>query len=235
MNSSLSFSRFLSPSDEGWPEALALYLRAFPARERRNEADLRAALADPAFHACAIRLDGAAAGILFYWEYDGGSYVEYLAVEPEFRGRQVGSRALGAFCRGRNVVLEIEPPEEPSPTVPPTSPSATPSVSSSAVHPAAPFVSSPASPSADASAARELPQSLRRLHFYERAGFVRNPQPYLHPSYGDPAEPHPLVLMSRPGPLGDEALRRFERFIRERVLRYSRLGQPVGPLLTGGA
>lgn len=235
MNSSLSFTRFLSPSDEGWPEALALYLRAFPARERRNEADLRAALADPAFHACAIRLDGAAAGILFYWEYDGGSYVEYLAVEPEFRGRQVGSGALGAFCRGRNVVLEIEPPEEPSPTVPLTSPSATPSVSSSAVPPAAPFVPSPAFPSADASVARELPQSLRRLHFYERAGFVRNPQPYLHPSYGDPAEPHPLVLMSRPGPLGDEALRRFERFIRERVLRYSRLEQPVGPLLIGGA
>ncbi len=207
MTSALTFFRFRSPSDEGWPEALSLYLRAFPARERRNEADLRAALADPAFHACAIRRAGAAAGILFYWEYDGGSYVEYLAVEPEFRGRQVGSEALGAFCRGRSVVLEIEPPEESAPT----------------------------DGAAGAPAAREVPITLRRLHFYQRSGFVRNPQHYLHPSYGDPAEPHPLVLMSRPGPLDGEALRRFERFIRERVLRYSRLEQPVGPLLTGGA
>ena len=38
--------------------------------------------------------------------------------------------------------------------------------------------------------------SIRRLHFYERLGFVANPYQYIHPSFRKPFTPHRLVLMS---------------------------------------
>ncbi len=60
--------------------------------------------------------------------------------------------------------------------------------------------------------------TVRRLRFYERAGFVANPHSYIHPSYGEPAEPHRLVLMSSPKALGDD--------VRERVMGYSQLKTP---------
>ena len=71
--------------------------------------------------------------------------------------------------------------------------------------------------------------SIRRLHFYERLGFVANPYNYVHPSYRSPFHPHRLVLMSRPEPLTDQEARRFADFIRERVLRYSEHEHPELP------
>lgn len=71
--------------------------------------------------------------------------------------------------------------------------------------------------------------SIRRLHFYQRLGFVSNPHPYIHPSFRRPFHPHRLVLMSRPGTLSDEEARRFADFIREHVLRYSDHEQPDLP------
>ena len=40
------------------------------------------------------------------------SYVEHLAVSPRLRGQNMGSKALAAFCQGRRVILEIDPPED---------------------------------------------------------------------------------------------------------------------------
>ncbi|MCM1300804.1 MAG: GNAT family N-acetyltransferase [Alistipes senegalensis] len=72
--------------------------------------------------------------------------------------------------------------------------------------------------------------SIRRLHFYERAGFVANPAyRYIHPSYRRSFEPYPLLLLSRPLPLGHDDARCFADFVREHILgRYS---EQEGPLL----
>lgn len=73
--------------------------------------------------------------------------------------------------------------------------------------------------------------SIRRLGFYERAGFVRNPQQYVHPSYAQPFEAHPLVLMSYPDALSDDEARVLADFVREKVLRYSEHVRPIQPIL----
>lgn len=182
---SLQFIPFRSRSDEGWAEARELYENSFPACERWNEADYDRAFDDPLFEADAIRRDGEFVGILFHWTCDGFHYVEHLAVSPRLRGQNMGSRALEAFCRGKRVILEIDPPED------------------------------------------EI--SIRRLHFYERLGFVANPHNYIHPSFRKPFQHHRLVLMSRPGPLGDDEARRFADFIREHVLLYSEHERPELP------
>lgn len=76
--------------------------------------------------------------------------------------------------------------------------------------------------------------SVRRLHFYERLGFVANPEyRYIHPSYRRPFQRYPLVLLSRPQALGHEEARRFAGFVRERILgRYSEHERPELPAIS---
>ena len=51
-------------------------------------------------------------GILFHWNAGDYRYVEHLAVSPRLRGQNMGSKDLAAFCQGRRVILEIDPPED---------------------------------------------------------------------------------------------------------------------------
>lgn len=73
--------------------------------------------------------------------------------------------------------------------------------------------------------------SIRRLHFYQRLGFVENPQQYLFPSYSRPFETYQLVLLSLHDPLTNDQARDFADFIRERVLLYSEHEAPELPRL----
>ena len=178
---------FRSPADKGWEEADTLYRAAFPAKEIRSAEDHLRALQDPLYKAEGIWLDERFAGLLYYWELGDSRYIEHLAVDPALRGRHIGSDVLAVFCRGKRVILEIDPPENPV--------------------------------------------ALRRLHFYERLGFVSNPQLFLHPSFRKPFETHRLVLMSYPSPLEHDEARAFADFVRERVLRYSEHDAPELPRL----
>lgn len=175
------------PGTEAWDAALEIYREAFPRKERRSEADQLRALADPLFRTEGIFVDGTLRGIVFYWLFGESRYIEYLAMAPAMRGRNLGSQVLQRFCAGRRVILEIEPPED------------------------------------------EL--TVRRLHFYERAGFHADARRYIHPSYSRPFEPHRLVLMSYPSPLENDEARLFADFIRERVLAYSEHQAPTAPRL----
>lgn len=112
MKQLLQFVPFRSPDDKGWAEALEIIRQSFPHKEQRDVDDLVRALGDPAFAADGIWSDGKLAGILFHWLYGEWHYVEHLAVSPAMRGRHTGSEALGAFCRGKRVILEIDPPED---------------------------------------------------------------------------------------------------------------------------
>lgn len=187
MTTQLQFIPFKSRTDKGWAEAWALYENSFPYCERWNAEAYDRAFGDPHFVADGIWLDGNLIGILFHWNAGDYHYVEHLAVSPALRGQNMGSKALAAFCRGRRVVLEIDPPVDDI--------------------------------------------SIRRLHFYQRLGFVENPQEYIHPSFRRPFTPHKLVLMSYPDPLTNDEARVFADFIRERVLRYSEHEHPDLPRL----
>ena len=65
--------------------------------------------------------------------------------------------------------------------------------------------------------------SIRRQGFYERNGFVTNPYLYIHPSFRRPFQPHRLVLMSYPGPLGRQEAAGFE------AVSYTHLTLPTTP------
>ena len=187
MKPSLQLIPFRSPADKGWKEAMELYRNAFPPKEIRSEDDHLRAMDDPRYEADGIWLKGRFAGLLYFWKVNEWYYIEHLAVNPELRGCHIGSEALAAFCNGRQVILEIDPPED------------------------------------------EI--SIRRLHFYQRLGFVMNPQTYLHPSFRRPFETHRLVLLSYPRLIENNEARDFADFVRERVLLYSEHERPELPRL----
>ena len=65
--------------------------------------------------------------------------------------------------------------------------------------------------------------TIRRLHFYERLGFVANRHEYTHPSYrtGISAHPHRLAIMSYGKPLDDTEFAGFVQAMHNGPLRYS--------------
>ena len=91
---------------------MEIYRRSFPYKEQRSEEDHVRALRDPHFRADGIWCGDEFVGILYHWQGDGWHYVEHLAVSPALRGRNMGSKALAAFCEGRRVILEIDPPAD---------------------------------------------------------------------------------------------------------------------------
>lgn len=170
-------------SPELWTRIWNLYESSFPLHERRSrEAQLRA-FDDP--KSCGRIItdeNGDLAAILFYWLYGSNVYLEFLAVDPRMRGRNIGTAVVEkilALHPGCTVILEIEPPED------------------------------------------EL--TSRRLHFYERLGFVSNPYPYIHPSYrrGEKAMPHRLTLLSHGRAISQTEFEDFREFMESTVLRYS--------------
>ena len=112
MTQQLRFIPFRSRSDKGWAEAWALYEASFPDCERWDGTGYDRAFGDPHFEADGIWRGDEFIGILFHWNAGDYHYVEHLAVSPRLRGQNMGSKALAAFCEGRRVILEIDPPED---------------------------------------------------------------------------------------------------------------------------
>ena len=110
MTQQLRFIPFKSRSDKGWAEAWALYEASFPDCERWDGTGYDRAFGDPHFEADGIWRGDEFIGILFHWNAGDYRYVEHLAVSPRLRGQNMGSKALAAFCQGRRVILEIDPP-----------------------------------------------------------------------------------------------------------------------------
>lgn len=96
-----------------WSEAWRLYRESFPVHERRSLEAHVSAESDEAFYTQAVVDEGRLVAILFWWLYDGGIFLEHLAVSPTARGQGVGSALLERFIAehpGRGIILEIDPP-----------------------------------------------------------------------------------------------------------------------------
>lgn len=65
--------------------------------------------------------------------------------------------------------------------------------------------------------------SIRRLHFYERLGFMPNQYKYIHPSYatGADAHPHELLIMSYMKPVTQKTFDKLLTYMKNVVLKYA--------------
>ena len=60
--------------------------------------------------------------------------------------------------------------------------------------------------------------AVRRKGFYERAGFVANPFPHIHPPYLENTPGHKLVVMSCPAQLSEDVYNEFNSYLKETVM-----------------
>lgn len=95
-------------------QAWELYVNSFPDHERwTKEAFMRAA-GDERFNTkLLVDETGVLIALLYYWTYGEFLYVEFFAVNPAMRGRNVGSEIITTLIKensGRRVLLEIDPP-----------------------------------------------------------------------------------------------------------------------------
>jgi ribosomal protein S18 acetylase RimI-like enzyme len=67
--------------------------------------------------------------------------------------------------------------------------------------------------------------SVRRLQFYERAGYTLTPYRFMHLPYRLEAEPQELLILSYPNMITKEQHNDFVRFVNEEVIMYCE--QPV--------
>ena len=100
-----------------YPDFLVLYNQTFPADQRRfyeDEEHLARFIKEKGgkFHAYAAKDGDIFLGFLSYWTFQGYIYIEHFAVEPEHRGKNIGSKMLNHLFKeaGENVLIEVEPP-----------------------------------------------------------------------------------------------------------------------------
>lgn len=111
----------LKPPTAAEREAIAaLYVRAFPANERRP---LEPLMESHGGHAAmlAAREDGAFCGFASLLLWQDIVHIIYFAVEEERRGNGLGGRILDeiqALYPGHRVIVDIEEPEEGAPNNP---------------------------------------------------------------------------------------------------------------------
>ncbi|MFA7494556.1 MAG: GNAT family N-acetyltransferase [Proteiniphilum sp.] len=67
--------------------------------------------------------------------------------------------------------------------------------------------------------------SVRRLQFYERAGYTLTPYRFMHLPYRLEAEPQELLILSYPNMITKEQHNDFIRFVNEEVIMYCE--QPI--------
>lgn len=108
---------FTDLRQEDYPEFLKLYNSSFPENERRLYKDAGhlanfIKMKGGKFHAFAIKDGDLFLGFLSYWVFEGYVYIEHFAVQPEHRGRNIGSKLLQHLVRevSPNILLETELP-----------------------------------------------------------------------------------------------------------------------------
>lgn len=109
----MKLHRMTDRSDPAFSAVWQLYLQSFPPCERRSETDHLRAMEDGDFYCCAAMEDGEPAALAFYWKTEDFLYLEHLAVRPELRGKQYGTRVMKLLMQEHpRLILEIEFPTD---------------------------------------------------------------------------------------------------------------------------
>lgn len=96
----------------------ALYVRAFPACERKPYSVIEQKQKEGGLDAFAIEQDGAFCGLAISVKYKDIVLLDYFAIEESCRGQGCGSEALMLLCeyyKGRRFILEVESTLEDAP------------------------------------------------------------------------------------------------------------------------
>lgn len=109
----IQFQKITSVHDPLFSTVYNLYCNAFPANERRTWEGLEFELTyQKQFFANAIFKEEKVVGLLHFWTFDQFYYIEHLAINPAFRGQNIGTEVM-TFFKSKStmpIVLEVELP-----------------------------------------------------------------------------------------------------------------------------
>lgn len=101
---------------EDYPSFLNLYNSTFPSDQRRLYEDEKhldnfIKMKGGKFNAFSVKDGDLFLGFLSYWIFEGYTYIEHFAVDPEHRGKNLGRLMLNHLFKevSENVLLEVEP------------------------------------------------------------------------------------------------------------------------------
>ncbi|MCD7935389.1 MAG: GNAT family N-acetyltransferase [Tannerellaceae bacterium] len=100
-----------SCGDKWYEPFREIYTGSFPLHEQRTEEQQQKAFNDPHYFLEITVQNEQVLSFISYWEFPSYIYIEHLAVNPDCRGRQIGSRLLEDFtgAHSKTVLLEIDP------------------------------------------------------------------------------------------------------------------------------
>lgn len=158
-------------------EFYEIYKTDFCYGERRSKGKLKDTLDEEKFSSNYICYDGAKVGYINFWDFDEFVYIEHIAIFSSMRGTGYGSKSLSEFIDliKRNIILEVEPPED------------------------------------------EI--SIKRIHFYEKIGFVLNDYDYVQPSYHGKGKGLPMKLMTFGKAYDNKTLKKYVNTIYKNVYK----------------
>lgn len=87
---------------------------SFPPEERRSMDEVRRVLCGELLEMLTLEEDGRILGLLQVWNLEKLVFLEHFAIEPEWRGRGLGTKMLQAVWDfwHKPMILEVEPPED---------------------------------------------------------------------------------------------------------------------------
>lgn len=111
---------FVKLQMEDYPSFLKLYNGSFPENERRIYEDAEhlanfIKMKGGKFDAFAAKDGDLFLAFLSYWTFEGYTYIEHFAVEPEHRGKRIGELMLKHLFKevSPDVLIEVEHPDTP--------------------------------------------------------------------------------------------------------------------------
>lgn len=109
---------FVKLQMEDYPSFLKLYNGSFPENERRIYEDAEhlanfIKMKGGKFDAFAAKDGDLFLAFLSYWTFEGYTYIEHFAVEPEHRGKRIGELMLKHLFKevSPDVLIEVEHPD----------------------------------------------------------------------------------------------------------------------------
>lgn len=91
-----------------------LYLRTFPKYERRSFSQLEKIISSKKGQVLSILYKGQFAGFFILLKNKETTLIDYFAIEEDFRGKSIGSKALKILDDGNPIIIEIEPIDQKS-------------------------------------------------------------------------------------------------------------------------
>ena len=107
----ITFHRIQSINDKWYSSFYSIYSVSFPIFEQRNQEQQEYAFTFDNYYLDCLTEGDKFLAFIAYWDFEEYIYIEHFAVNPDCRGKNIGSRTLQNLidAKKKMILLEIDP------------------------------------------------------------------------------------------------------------------------------